>query len=65
VSDSETLVRKARAAGAQAELQVWPGMIHVFQQYPALLAEARDALADGGRFFAARFDAISTRKISP
>lgn len=65
VSDSEAFVHRARAAGAQAELQVWPGMIHVFQQFPALLAEARDALADGGRFFAARFDAASTRETTP
>lgn len=59
VSDSEAFVHRARAAGAQAELQVWPGMIHVFQQFPAQLAQARDALADGGRFIAARFDAAS------
>lgn len=65
VSDSEAFVQRARAAGAQAELQVWPGMIHVFQQFPALLAEARDALADGGRFIAARFAAASTRETTP
>jgi len=65
VSDSEEFVRKAQAAGAQAELQVWPGMIHVFQQFPSLLAEACDALAAGGRFIAARLDAASNRKTSP
>lgn len=65
VSDSEAFVRRVRAAGAQAELQVWPGMIHVFQQFPTQLAEARDALADGGRFFAARFGAASTRETTP
>lgn len=65
VSDSAAFVQRARAAGASAELQVWPGMIHVFQQFPALLAEARDALADGGRFLAARFDAVSHRKTTP
>ncbi len=59
VSDSEAFVQRARAAGAQAELKVWPGMIHVFQQFPAILAEARDALAEGGSFIAARFDAAS------
>ncbi|MBN9427389.1 MAG: alpha/beta hydrolase [Burkholderiales bacterium] len=65
VSDSEAFVHKALAAGTQAELQVWPGMIHVFQQFPAVLAEARDALAAGGRFFAARFEAASTGKTAP
>lgn len=65
MSDSEAFVRRASAAGAQAELQIWPGMIHVFQQFPALLDEARDALADGGRFIAARFDAASLRETAP
>ena len=57
-------VRNARAAGAQAQLQVWPGMIHVFQQFPAELPEARNALAAGGQFIAAQLDAASTRKTS-
>lgn len=61
-SDSEDFVAKALAAGAKAELQVWPGMIHVFQQFPAQLPDARQALAAGGRFIAACFDAASTRK---
>src|SRR5690606_19550478 len=55
VSDSEAFASKAVAAGAKVELQIWPGMIHVFQQFPVMLTEARDALADGGRFLAARF----------
>lgn len=62
VSDSEAFVRKAASAGARAELQIWPEMIHVFQQFPDVLAQARSALADGGRFLAARFDAASTRE---
>lgn len=53
VSDSEDFVHKAVAAGARAELEVWPGMIHVFQQFPAELHDAQDALAVGGRFLAA------------
>ncbi len=65
VSDSEEFARKAVAAGAHAELQVWPDMIHVFQQFPAELPEARDALTAGGQFLAAQFDAASTRKTSP
>jgi acetyl esterase/lipase len=64
VSDSEEFARKAAAAGARAELQVWPGMIHVFQQFPAQLADARDALAAGGRFLSACFDAATPRKTS-
>lgn len=60
VSDSEEFVHRAIAAGARAELQIWPGMIHVFQQFPTMLAQARDALDNGGRFIAARFEAVST-----
>ena len=64
LSDSEAFVSRCLAAGAQAELQIWPGMIHVFQQFPALLVEAREALADGGRFLAAQFEAASKRETS-
>jgi acetyl esterase/lipase len=64
VSDSEDFARNARAAGAQVEMQLWPGMIHVFQQFPAELPEARSALAAGGQFIAAQLDAASNRKTS-
>jgi len=40
-------------------------MIHVFQQFPAELLEARNALAAGGQFLAAQFDATLNRKTSP
>lgn len=56
LSDSAAFVEKASAAGASAELQVWPGMIHVFQQFPAELAEAREAVAQAGRFLASHLD---------
>jgi acetyl esterase/lipase len=62
VSDSERLVDKVVAAGGQAELQIWPGMIHVFQQFPGELPEARAALQQGGRFLAARLGIELHRK---
>ena len=52
-------------AGAQAELQIWPEMIHVFQQFPAELPEALQAIEAGGQFLAAQFDAASTRERHP
>ncbi len=52
VSDSEDFVKKVLAAGGQAECQVWPGMIHVFQQFPAELTSARLAVASAGAFLA-------------
>lgn len=56
LSDSEGFARKVREAGGRAECQAWPGMIHVFQQFLAELPQARQALAEGGRFLAAHLD---------
>lgn len=44
LSDSTMFADKARAAGVAVQLEVWDHMIHVFQQFPADLSEARDAL---------------------
>jgi epsilon-lactone hydrolase len=62
VSDSEQFVQKVRAAGGDAELQVWPAMIHVFQQFLGELPEAREALEQAGRFLAARLGIEPHRK---
>jgi monoterpene epsilon-lactone hydrolase len=43
LDDSIMFADKARAAGVEAELQVWDGMIHVFQMF-AELAEAARAI---------------------
>ncbi|MDR8394729.1 alpha/beta hydrolase [Paraburkholderia sp. USG1] len=53
LSDSTELADRARAAGVTAELQVWDNMIHVFQQFPSELVEARDALQSIGAFLRA------------
>jgi acetyl esterase/lipase len=66
LSDSEDFAARARAAGVTVELQVYPRMIHVFQQFPAELPEARSAIAAAGAFLAARLGAAaSLRKPSP
>jgi monoterpene epsilon-lactone hydrolase len=44
LDDSTMFTEKARAAGVDVELQVWDGMIHVFQMFGAELAEARRAI---------------------
>lgn len=64
LSDSEDFVRRVRAAGGQAECQAWAGMIHVFQQFPGELPEARDALAAGGRFLARHLGVASSGETS-
>ncbi|MGV3573183.1 MAG: alpha/beta hydrolase fold domain-containing protein [Ramlibacter sp.] len=60
LSDSEDFARKVRAAGGRAECQAWPGMIHVFQQFPGELPQAREALAAAGAFLAARLGRASS-----
>jgi acetyl esterase/lipase len=55
VSDTEDFAVRARAAGASVRSEIWPGMIHVFQQFPDDLPEARDAVAIGGSFIASHF----------
>lgn len=65
LSDSEDFARQVREAGGQAECQAWPGMIHVFQQFPGELPEARQAVAAGGQFLAAHLRAASLRKTTP
>jgi monoterpene epsilon-lactone hydrolase len=50
LSDSTQFADKARAAGVPVELEVWEEMIHVFQQFPAELTEAREALGSIGAF---------------
>ncbi|MGQ3027072.1 MAG: alpha/beta hydrolase [Ferrovibrionaceae bacterium] len=62
VSDSEDFAARVAAAGGTAELQVWPGMIHVFQQFAADLPQARAAIARGGQFLADQFDAARNKE---
>ena len=50
LSDSTQFADKARAAGVSVELEVWEHMIHVFQQFPGELIEARRAMQTIGAF---------------
>lgn len=54
VSDSVDFAARLSAAGGRAEVQVWPGMIHVFQQFTQDLPQAHAAIDVGGSFLAAR-----------
>jgi epsilon-lactone hydrolase len=49
LADSTMFAEKARAAGVDVELQVWDGMIHVFQMF-AELPEAHRAIASIAEF---------------
>lgn len=50
LDDSVMFADLARAAGVDVELQVWDGMIHVFQMFGAELPEAGQAIASIGKF---------------
>lgn len=52
LSDSEDVARRLQAAGGTVRCEAWAGMLHVFQQFPDDLPQARDAIAAGGRFLA-------------
>ena len=52
LSDATLFAAKAQAAGVTVQLEVWDGMIHVFQQFADELSEARAAIASLGDFLA-------------
>lgn len=50
LSDAVDLAQRMDDAGNDVHLQVWPRMIHVFQQFPHELSEARQARQEIGAF---------------
>jgi acetyl esterase/lipase len=60
--DSCLLAERAEAAGVETSLEVWDGMIHVFQLYAEELAEAREAITRIGDFLRRHLGAPATGK---
>ena len=52
IDDARRYVNKARSQGSPAELQTWPGMVHVFQMFMHVLPESTEALENVARFVA-------------
>jgi monoterpene epsilon-lactone hydrolase len=50
LDDSTRFALRARAAGVQVKLEVWPEMIHRFQSYASVLPEAQQAIEGIGKF---------------
>jgi acetyl esterase/lipase len=50
LSDSVRLAERARTAGVEVELKIWPALWHVFQTNVRYIAEARQSLDEIGRF---------------
>ncbi len=54
LDDATRLAARARAAGVEVELEVWPEMVHVFQAFAPMLPEGREAIARIGAWVEAR-----------
>ena len=53
LDDGRRYVNRAQAAGSPVKLQTWNHMVHVWQIFNPELTEARDALAEIGKFLGA------------
>ena len=54
LNDATRLAARAEAAGVDATLRVWEGMMHVWPLFSPLLSEGLDGLAEAGAFIRAR-----------
>ena len=50
LGDARKLHEDLRAAGSDADLQIWPDQVHVFQALPRLSPEARPAMCSASTF---------------
>ena len=53
LDDSVRFAKKARAAGGEVHLDIWPDLVHVWQGFAPQLPEASEALRRVGEFIAA------------
>lgn len=56
LNDATGLAARAGEAGVAVQLEVWPGMPHVWHGFAFMLSEGRDAIAAAGTFAAGRFE---------
>jgi epsilon-lactone hydrolase len=57
LDDSNRLAARAKAAGVQVKLEVWPEMIHVWQLFASFLPEGQEAIDGINRFIGERIAA--------
>ncbi len=62
LDDALRYVNKARSQGSPVSLQVWPGMVHVFQMFQHVLPEARLAIDEVAAFLAANSSSPGIQK---
>jgi epsilon-lactone hydrolase len=54
LDDSTRIAERARSAGVQVKLEVWPEMIHVWQLFASFLPEGQEAVEGIGNFLRER-----------
>lgn len=59
LDDARDLEKRARAAGVEAELEVWDGMIHVWHAFYQMLPEGERAIERIGGWLAARWQGVA------
>ncbi len=60
--DSQRYANKARAQGSPITLQVWPGMVHVWQMFQHVLPEARQSIDEVAAFLSANSSSARMKK---
>jgi len=50
LDDANRIADRAKAAGVQVKLEVWPEMIHVWQMFASFLPEGQQAVDVIGKF---------------
>lgn len=63
LDDSKGLASRARTAGVDARLEIWPGMIHVWHMFHPVLPQGRDAIAKLVEFVRERWDAHANEEL--
>jgi acetyl esterase/lipase len=64
-SDALALARAARRSGVEVTLEEWRGMVHVWQWYLPVLADARRAIETIGHFVRSKTAELDRRHVAP
>ena len=64
LDDSTRLTKKMKAAGVLVEMEIWEGMMHVFQWMAGLIPEANDSIKQIGAFINRQYDAEEPKEKS-
>lgn len=64
LDDSTRLAERARSAGVNVTLRVWPGLFHVFPIFSSLMPEARAADREMADFFLAHCGGVRAEPTS-